>query len=169
MLIYAVVFSLIIVQKKTKKKITRKTGFILLALSLIPLLLNVEKINGLMITLALFMIVFGVTYAVLKRMKSKVLNGTNVLPFAGHVLDSCSSVTAIMIIGGFSEQHVLPNFIFSYIPFYFFIPLKVAIVLAALYLIDRDVKDTKWRFMLKLALFALGMGPGIRNSLTMIL
>ncbi|NYZ79759.1 DUF63 family protein [Candidatus Micrarchaeota archaeon] len=168
-LLYAIVFALIVIQKKTKKEIIRKIGYTLLYAFSVPVLLSVKQLDGLMIALALFGIVFGVTYFVLKKTKSKVLNGVNVLPFAGHVLDACSSVTAITIIGGFTEQHVLPNFIFSYIPFYFFIPLKVTIILAALYLIDRDVKNANSRFMLKLALFALGMGPGVRNSLTMVI
>ncbi|MEM0372775.1 MAG: DUF63 family protein [archaeon] len=165
--LYATVLALIVIQSKTKKRVVRITGWTALSLALIVAAVNLKRIDGLLIALALFCAVFGLVYLAMKKAKQGVLRGVNVFPFAGHALDACSSVTAITIVGGFTEQHVLPNIIFSYIPFWTFIPIKVAIVLAALYVVDRDVSDVRWRFALKMLLFALGMGPGVRNTLAM--
>ena len=41
--------------------------------------------------------------------------------------------------------------------------LKIPIVLLALYIIDKDVKNEEWNTFLKLAVIVLGAGPGLRN------
>ena len=46
-------------------------------------------------------------------------------------------------------------------------PLKIAVILPALYIIDTYVEDKTIRNMLKLAIFILGLAPGIRNFLSL--
>jgi len=168
-LIYSLVLSILIIESKCKIKILRKTGYALVFLSAIPIALSIKSLSGLIITLLITGVSFALVFLILKKIKSNILKGVNWLPFLGQTLDACSTVTAIMIIGGFREQHVLPNLIFSHVPFYWFIPLKIVIIILALHIIDKDVENKNWNFLLKLALLALGLGPGIRNTLTMII
>jgi uncharacterized membrane protein len=46
-------------------------------------------------------------------------------------------------------------------------PLKIAVILTALYVIDEYVEDDIIRNMLKLAIFILGLAPGFRDFLSL--
>jgi uncharacterized membrane protein len=48
-------------------------------------------------------------------------------------------------------------------------PLKIAVILFALYVIDTYVEDRTIKNMLKLAIFILGLAPGLRDFLTLII
>ena len=84
-----------------------------------------------------------------------------------HLLDASSTFIAVDYYG-YGEQHVLPNALTqmadSAIVMF---PLKIAVILPALYIIDTYVEDKTIRNMLKLAIFILGLAPGIRNFLSL--
>lgn len=84
-----------------------------------------------------------------------------------HIFDASSTFVAVDYYG-YGEQHVLPNALTqladSAIVMF---PLKIAVILPALYLIDTYVEDKTIRNMLKLAIFILGLAPGIRNFLSL--
>ncbi len=48
-------------------------------------------------------------------------------------------------------------------------PLKIAVILGALYIIDKYIEDKTIANMLKLAIFILGLAPGLRNFLSLIM
>lgn len=48
-------------------------------------------------------------------------------------------------------------------------PLKIVLILLALYIIDKMIDDETSKNMLKLSIFILGLAPGIRNFTTLIL
>jgi uncharacterized membrane protein len=86
-----------------------------------------------------------------------------------HLLDASTTFIAVDYYG-YGEQHVLPNALTqladSAIVMY---PLKIAVILPALYVIDTYVDDRTIRNMLKLAIFILGLAPGLRNFLSLIM
>ena len=88
---------------------------------------------------------------------------------SAHIFDATSTFVA-MDFFGYYEQHVLPTFMInltgSAIIMY---PLKIIIILGILYIIDKEVDDCTSNHMLKLAIFILGLAPGIRNFATLIL
>jgi len=47
--------------------------------------------------------------------------------------------------------------------------LKIIVLLPVLYYVDKDKSDKKFNNYLKLIIFALGFGPGIRNLITVLL
>jgi uncharacterized membrane protein len=48
-------------------------------------------------------------------------------------------------------------------------PLKIIVILSILYIIDQEIKDKTTNNMLKLAIFILGLAPGLRNFITLLL
>lgn len=102
--------------------------------------------------------------------KIKVLkNRGNMAVICAHLFDATSTFVA-MDFFGYYEQHVLPTFMINLTGTAFIMyPLKLFIILLVLYIIDKEVTDTNSRHMLKLAIFILGLAPGIRNFTTLIL
>jgi uncharacterized membrane protein len=84
-----------------------------------------------------------------------------------HLLDASSTFIAVDYYG-YGEQHVLPNALTQMMDSAIVMfPLKIAVILPALYIIDTYVEDKTIRNMLKLAIFILGLAPGIRNFLSL--
>jgi len=91
----------------------------------------------------------------------------NLAVLLAHIFDASPTFIAVDFYG-YGEQHVLPNALTqladSAIVMY---PLKIAVILPALYIIDTYVEDKTIRNMLKLAIFILGLAPGLRNFLSL--
>lgn len=80
-----------------------------------------------------------------------------------HMLDASGTFIGINYYG-FSEEHILPEiFIALAGNAVVMIPLKLAVVLTLLYLIEKSKEDDL--SMIKFILFILGFGPGARNAL----
>ena len=86
-----------------------------------------------------------------------------------HLFDASSTFIAVSFYG-YSEQHVLPNALYNLtgtaLVMY---PLKITVILFALYIIDTYVEDRTIKNMLKLAIFILGLAPGLRDFLSLII
>ena len=68
------------------------------------------------------------------------------------------------------EQHVLPNALNRLFGTYLTVfPMKIIVVLSVLYIIDQYIDDLTIKNLLKLTVFVLGLAPGLRNILTLIL
>lgn len=93
----------------------------------------------------------------------------NLSVLMAHLFDASSTYIAVDFYG-YSEQHVLPNaltgFAGSAIVMF---PLKITVILGALYIIDTYIEDRNVANMLKLAIFILGLAPGLRNFLSLIM
>ena len=85
-----------------------------------------------------------------------------------HMFDATTTFVALTYFNYF-EQHVLPGFhIHIFGPASMFI-LKLVVISAVLYIFDKEMKnDAEKRTFLKIVILILGMGPGIRNFLRMI-
>ena len=106
-------------------------------------------------------------FVLIGRKWSLLKDKFNLSILSAHLLDASSTFIAVDYYG-YGEQHVLPNALTqladSAIIMY---PLKIAVILPALYIIDTYVEDKTIRNMLKLAIFILGLAPGIRNFLSL--
>ncbi len=111
--------------------------------------------------LTYFLLAFGLN---LDRFKNIV----NWSPIFAHSLDASSTAIAIGVVGGYAEQHVVPALFFEHVSVFFFIPLKLAIAAAAVYYID-EVFSKKWSWILKFTIFVVGLGPGVRNALAVLM
>lgn len=113
---------------------------------------------------------FITTLFLLLKNKFYILdNKGNLNVLSAHIFDATSTFVA-MDLFGYSEQHVLPTFMIDIFGTAFIMyPLKIIVILIVLYIIDKEVEDINSRHMLKLAIFILGLAPGIRNFATLVL
>jgi len=93
----------------------------------------------------------------------------NLSVLIAHLLDASTTFVAVDFYG-YGEQHVLPNTLTQLADTaVVMFPLKITVILAVLYVIDTNVNDKTTRNMLKLAIFILGLAPGLRNLLSLIM
>ncbi len=109
----------------------------------------------------------GITYSLIfllrKRISiSSLLDWRNQGIMAAHFLDASATYFAIKFLG-YGEQHFLPRFLFEAVGPWAFFLLKPAVVLPALWVIDRDKSDRDFSNFLKIAIFILGASPGLRS------
>lgn len=107
---------------------------------------------------------------ILLKNKIKILETPyNLEILLAHIFDATTTFVALDFFA-YYEQHVLPTFLINLsntaIVMY---PLKIIAILLILYIIDKWIDDENSKNMLKLAIFILGLAPGIRNFSTLIL
>jgi uncharacterized membrane protein len=106
-------------------------------------------------------------FVLLSRKWSLLKDKFNLGVLLAHLFDASSTFIAVDYYG-YGEQHVLPNFLTQLVDSAIVMfPLKIAVILPALYIIDTYVEDRTIRNMLKLAIFILGLAPGLRNFLSL--
>ena len=106
-------------------------------------------------------------FVLLSRKWSLLKDKFNLGVLLAHLFDASSTFIAVDYYG-YGEQHVLPNFLTQLVDSAIVMfPLKIAVILPALYIIDMYVEDKTIRNMLKLAIFILGLAPGLRNFLSL--
>lgn len=157
--------------------IERKTDidyrYIILGIGLIICIPNISKISTIDLNASLLVLVswsiFTSVFVILRK-KWRVLNSKiNLSVISAHLFDASSTFVAVDLYG-YSEQHVLPNALTNLTGTAFVMyPLKIVVILAALYVIDMYVEDDTIKNMLKLAIFILGLAPGLRNFLSLIM
>lgn len=90
-----------------------------------------------------------------------------------HMLDGSATFIGIDYFG-FSEEHILPEYLINAAGTAgIMIPLKIVVVLGALYLLDRwreeeEGSDLYYK-MIKFVFFIFGFGPGLRDALLLAL
>lgn len=169
--IYLLIFAIVLITlliSKYWKDVTRITGYALLLIFLLVSFAKAIEWTGFGIIIGLTLVSFGLTFFLVRYLKPELVSGLNFFPVLAHVLDGCATVTAVSIVGGFQEQHVVPNLLFSFLPLWTFIPIKILISLLAVYIIEKETK-LEWNWLLLFTIFVLGMGPGVRDSFTVLL
>ncbi|MBI4173772.1 MAG: DUF63 family protein [Candidatus Aenigmarchaeota archaeon] len=116
----------------------------------------------------------GVTYGLLQmapRLSARIsTKGFFTVPNAGiilaHFLDASATYIAITQFG-YGEQHFLPRFFFESLGVWSFFLLKPLVIVPILWYLDKDAKEQDKAFIafLKIAIFILGIAPGLRDSL----
>lgn len=108
---------------------------------------------------ALFFIVSKQFPTLLSRMNAAILST--------HLLDASASFTAIQFFG-YYEQHVLPSALISLFGPAVMLPLKITVVWAVLWAIDKysEKGEENFKNFLKLIILILGLALGVRDWLT---
>ncbi len=111
-----------------------------------------------------------ITYLVLTKLLNldRFKNIMNWSPVFGHSLDASSTTVAVGIIGTFTEQHVVPALMFDYFTVWIFIPFKLALSAATIYCLD-EVFSGGWSWIIKFTVLVVGLGPGTRNILSLLM
>lgn len=113
----------------------------------------------------------GVIYLAARRLKLGFLTAPlNVAILGAHMFDASSTFTAIDIVTGFAEKHVVPVFFIDvFHTALVMYALKLVVFIPVIYLIEKYfAEDQDLYFSIKFVLLVLGFGPGIRNTLEMV-
>ena len=113
----------------------------------------------------------GVIYLLAHHFKIGFLTmPLNVAILGAHMFDASSTFTAIDIVGGFAEKHVVPVFFIGIFNTAFIMyALKLVVFIPVIYIIERYfVEEKDLYYVLKFVLLVLGFGPGIRNTLELV-
>jgi len=143
--------------------LARNSGWVLLALNLLLL----QKLDfWAVFTIAVIfaataLVVIFIASRLFKFIKNDI---TGQQALAAHLFEATSTSVAIQFYG-FSEQHVLSRSLISYFgtPWIVF-ALKLVVIILALWLCS-GLKEDEGLFV-KTFIIALGIGPGLRNTLT---
>ena len=157
--------------------IERKTGFdyryIMLVVGIaicIPNILNIHHID--LIAFLWIILIWGFISSVFIILRNKwdlIKDKFNLSVLMAHIFDASSTFVAVDFYG-YGEQHVLPNILTNLAgTAIVMFPLKITVILIALYVIDTYIEDRTIKNMLKLAIFILGLAPGIRNFLSLVI
>ncbi len=108
-------------------------------------------------------------FIIIRTKWSLLKNKFNLSVLMAHLFDASSTYVAVTFYG-YSEQHVLPSALTNLTgTALVMFPLKITVILGALYIIDKYIEDKTIANMLKLAIFILGLAPGLRNFLSLIM
>jgi uncharacterized membrane protein len=94
--------------------------------------------------------------------KLKVFSRENAAVGFAQSLDASATAVALAFLG-YGEQHVVSGLITDVSP-WLFIPVKLAVAIGAVYVIDRHSDDEDWKWLLKFVVLVLGLGPGTRDA-----
>lgn len=109
----------------------------------------------------------GLFYIIAKMAKKPDYFKTeNVIMVFGHMLDASATFIGVDYLG-FYEQHVLPRFFFELTgtAAALFV-LKFIVLIPAIYYLESEKDDDDFIFFIKIVVFVLGFGPGLRDVLT---
>lgn len=154
-----------------ERKINFDYKYLMLIIGVILCIPNIIFINH--INWVAFFEVIGIwavissIFVLLRNKWSLLKNKLNLSAILAHLFDAAATFIAIDFYG-YGEQHVLPNTLMNLAgTAAIMFPLKIAVILAALYVIDEYVEDKTIKNMLKLAIFILGLAPGLRDFLSL--
>jgi uncharacterized membrane protein len=146
-------------------------GSVLALYNLYLIVLNIRDLSPFFSVIILFIISSGVLVVLIKAFKLEYVGfeGNYVVALA-HLFDASTTFYGVDFLGSV-EQHVVPSFFISLTgTAAVMYPLKLLVLLPALYIIDRDMRDDEFgRRFVKLVILVLGLGPAIRNTTLMIL
>jgi len=169
----AITITALLISVYAEKKIKFDYRYLMLIIGVIiciPNILNISHVNwvaffeviGVWAAVTSIFVLIGTKWSLLK-------DKFNLGVLSAHLFDASSTFIAIDFYG-YGEQHVLPNALMNLAgTAAVMFPLKIAVILAALYVIDEYVEDNTIKNMLKLAIFILGLSPGLRDFLSLIM
>ena len=175
--IYVLTGLMAIITLLTAVYIERKTNFdyryiifIVGAILCIPNILFMGPVN-LIATLQVVGVwaIISSVFILLRNKWTLLSNKFNLSVLMAHLFDASSTYIAVDYYG-YYEQHVLPSALTGFFgTAIIMFPLKIIVILGALYIIDIYIEDRTIANMLKLAIFILGLAPGLRNFLSLIM
>jgi len=104
-----------------------------------------------------------------RRFSPELFSNVNLGILSAHFLDASATFFSLSLFG-YLEQHVLPRLLIYDLEFgpLTMFPLKIAVVVPVLWLIDRYTEDSNFRNLLKIAVLILGLAPGIRDTVRLM-
>jgi len=149
------------------------TGSILASYNIALIIPNIRNIGSLLSVFTLFIMAGGCLYIIIRMLGKRLQymnRPENYLVALAHLFDASTTFYGVDFLGNI-EQHVVPNLFIGLTGTSFVMyPLKIIVLIPALYYIDKDMADDDFgRKFLKFVVAILGLGPGTRNMTLMIL
>lgn len=117
-------------------------------------------------TVLLIILIWLVPIFILNRFKLFLFDRKEIyLPIAMHLLDASVTYAAINFYG-YGEKHVVPSFFIKTISPVMMFPLKILIIIPAVYLIYRYFPEDKIYYLTLIGLF--GLITGMRDLITLL-
>lgn len=101
----------------------------------------------------------------------RALTKENTLLILVHMFDATTTFVALQFFSYF-EQHVVAGLTIGFLGPMGIFALKLPVVTAVLYYLDKELakpEDLKKRNFIKIAILVLGLGPGLRNFLRLVM
>jgi len=112
---------------------------------------------------------FGAFFYILSKKWNKLFTPLNICIITTAMFDAASTAVG-MSQYGYAEKHLLPTFLINLVGTpWVMIPLKLVVVLFALYFIDKYDDDTQFSNIIKFAILVVTLGPGTRNTLRILM
>jgi uncharacterized membrane protein len=113
--------------------------------------------------------VFAGIFILMQKYKPEMFTSMNIVVLTAAMFDACSTFIGVTYYG-YVEKHVLPHFLIDLVGgAWVMIPLKLAVILLALWVIDSTEEDSFFKNFLKFAILAVTLGPGARNTLRIVM
>jgi len=97
----------------------------------------------------------------------KIFSNQNQVILGGHLLDASATFVALSLFGYF-EQHVVPRMLFPFLGEISMFLLKIGVVIPVLWIIDTYSDDRNFKNFLKIVVFILGVAPGLRDLIRLM-
>ncbi len=158
-----IVFSFLIsflIQKRFKIGYYKTMFFIGIFLLSFPLaLLKFQNIYSILLVSAFFLPWVLISFFIKWKLENKLVT-------LAHVFDATTSFVAVNFFG-FWELYPMSRFLTSINPFVYII-VKASVIVGILVLIDKSSEDKQFNNYLKLIIGILGLAPGLRNFLSLL-
>jgi uncharacterized membrane protein len=150
--------------KKNGNLIFARTFLVLGLAGVLFVLSYMKNFGRILFGLLILAIVSLVVFLIAKYLLSKQIRMSfeNTIAIFSQIFDASMTFVAINFFG-FSEKHVLSGFVVSYLSPYFFLVIKIVLVLLLIYFIDKEVNQTYINKVMKLLIIIVGFGPGLRD------
>ncbi|MEM4347442.1 MAG: DUF63 family protein [Candidatus Altiarchaeota archaeon] len=121
-----------------------------------------RMLHPLLLTFSITFLIFFISYIAKIKIYQKIENLSVVF---AHLLDASSTFIAYNFFG-FGEEHILTQYFITLAGNNagIMIPIKLLLVLLFLYFLEKYEKKEKQK-VIKLLIFILGIGPGLRNTI----
>ncbi len=147
-------------------KITAITGLVLLIGSFIYVA-NKIQLEHMNLASSILVLMAFVSFLIYYIVKSKIFAPLAAIAIFAHVFDAFNTSMILRFVGGW-EKHPLPRYFIERFGAFSFIPLKLLVVIPAVWLISTD-DNKQFSNLLLITVAVLGLAEGLRNFITLIL
>jgi len=160
-------------EKFTEIQSLKTTAFfglvLLLSLVVYSLPIKMTNLGATAIILTTFSLITVLSYFILKKLSwSWATNPLSFTALSAQLFDATTTSFLVQFFGAV-EKHPLPRFVIdTFGSGFVFFPLKIIVILFAVYVITKEVEDRYLRNTLIISIIILGLAQGLRNILSFV-
>jgi len=133
---------------------------------------HIKHLDILIYFIVILVVVYNIVIYLINRIdilkKNLKLNNIDRYVIFSQLVDGTATSLGIGFMN-YWEQHPIPRFFMDIFGPYVMIPLKLFVVLVVLYIINNELEDGDLKNIIKITIMVLGLSPGLRDILRMIM